>query len=167
MLTEWDKTCLLHLFVLLPGFVSIMITSSQLVSSSELQMLLTIIDSISSLKNLLCLGTSFLLLLLKLTLLPPPSCWLCKQTHLFLLIVPLMSSVLCCTFSFPGYLPAFVFKRGAKQNLVALSKLPPCLGDTTGSSAAEYGTVYNPEKCHPFFRAKAIASTTSKCFSKH
>lgn len=47
MPTKWDKTCLLHLFVLLPRFVSIMITSSQLVSSSELQMLLTIIDSIS------------------------------------------------------------------------------------------------------------------------
>jgi len=69
--------------------------------------------------SLLCLGTSFLLLL-KLTLLPPPSCWLCKQTHLFLFIMPLMSSVLCCSFSFLGYLPAFVFKRGSQQNLVCI-----------------------------------------------
>jgi len=51
MPTKWDKTCLLHLFVLLPGFVPIIITSSQLVSSIELQMLLIIIDSISSLSE--------------------------------------------------------------------------------------------------------------------
>lgn len=96
-------------------------------------------------------GTSFLLLLLKHILLPLPSHWLCKEAHLLLFIMPFMSAVFCCTFSFLGYLPSLcVHKEESNRTWYALSQQSLCLGDSASSSAIEHGALYDSEQCHPF-----------------
>lgn len=69
------------------------------------------------LQNLQCLGTSSFLLL-TLILLPPLPHWVCKEAHLLLFIMMLTSAVFCCTFSFLGYLPDFVFTKESQTELI-------------------------------------------------
>lgn len=120
------------------------------------------------LQSLLGSGTSFLLLLLKHILLPPPWHWLCKEAHLLFFIMPFMSAVFCCTFSFLGYLPAFVFTKG-NQTEPALSQLPPCLELTQPAVQLQYmeHCIILRNVTHSFSRTEEIDSTMNKCFSRH
>lgn len=121
------------------------------------------------LQSLLGLGTSFLLLLLKHILFPPPSHWLCKEAHLLLFIMPFMSAVFCCTFSFLGYLPVFVCtKRSWTEPVKHWANYCPFLGTQPAVQPR------NMDHCiilrnvtHSFSRTEEIVITMSKCFSRH